>query len=230
MWPAIEQILQNNAPVLCLDTCALLDIMRDPTRMTFSQQNMRAALNILDKAEENPAAHTVLISNQVLEEANRHLDEIQRECQNALTKHDDITAHTTNLMAELDPSITQCPYRLDSFDYPQNTRRIVERFIAAAAIAAETNEQIIRAFQRSAAKRPPATRGASSGDCIIVETYLEVSRMCRSVNFDHKIQFLTTNTKDFCQSRLTLHTDLQFEFDAERLEPHFNFASCYYSL
>lgn len=46
---------------------------------------------------------------------------------------------------------------------------------------------------------PPSRKGTVK-DCIIYEHCLEISSLLRRQNFAEKIVFLTSNTKDFCDS------------------------------
>jgi hypothetical protein len=60
------------APVLLLDTCSLLDLMRDPTRETFNAEQVQAAHHLLVKAESRPPKLWIPIAGQVLAERHEH--------------------------------------------------------------------------------------------------------------------------------------------------------------
>src|SRR5438445_5757321 len=74
-----------------------------------------------------------------------------------------------------------------------DARRI--RHVVGAVIATRA-----LAMRRVSAGVAPATKGRESAtDCLIVETYLHVSRLLRAGGFDQAIVFVTTNTRDFTQ-------------------------------
>jgi hypothetical protein len=47
----IASLTALNAPLLCFDTCTVLDIMRDPTRESVRDHEQRAALDLLTAME-----------------------------------------------------------------------------------------------------------------------------------------------------------------------------------
>ena len=50
--PVIDRVLAAAAPVLCVDTCTLLDVVRDITRHSARAADAAAGLRLLDAAED----------------------------------------------------------------------------------------------------------------------------------------------------------------------------------
>ena len=78
----VNRILAAPAPVLCLDTCALLDIIRVPARFhenKISVNIITAAFELISKASTNPPDLWILILELVEKEwlenaSNVHTD------------------------------------------------------------------------------------------------------------------------------------------------------------
>ena len=61
---------QKNVPILCLDTCAILDILRDPTRRDVHIHEQEASLSLLQATESGSNLET-LIADQVSHRVSR---------------------------------------------------------------------------------------------------------------------------------------------------------------
>src|ERR1700722_18508831 len=79
-----RRVIAAPAPVLLIDTCALLDLMRDPRRDTFSSDNVRAAHRLLCKVEERPRSLWLPIVRQVLLELDDNKQPVKIEAENAI--------------------------------------------------------------------------------------------------------------------------------------------------
>lgn len=80
-------IASKDVPVLCIDTCSILDIMRDPTRETVKPHDRQAAIDLVVAAEagnliclmaEQVAIEFAVHDQPVQEEAERNL----KNCRN----------------------------------------------------------------------------------------------------------------------------------------------------
>ena len=43
----IDKLVALHSPIICVDTCTILDILRDPTRKTVRENEQRAAIDLL---------------------------------------------------------------------------------------------------------------------------------------------------------------------------------------
>jgi hypothetical protein len=74
----------TGVPVLLLDTCSILDVMRDPTRETLRIHERRAGLDLLAAAEGGALAGVV--AHQVALEFAEHDQSVQDEAERALKR------------------------------------------------------------------------------------------------------------------------------------------------
>lgn len=63
----IARIVALGAPVLCVDTCTILDLIRDPTRKTVKAHERQASLDLLT-AVAGGQDLVVLLAEQVMVE------------------------------------------------------------------------------------------------------------------------------------------------------------------
>lgn len=72
-------------PVLCLDTCIILDMLRDPTRPDLRVHDHEASLVLLNAAESGPGVET-LVAQQVGREFRDNADRVEDEARNRIAK------------------------------------------------------------------------------------------------------------------------------------------------
>src|SRR5260370_34701981 len=82
----IARIVALGRPVLCLDTCTVLDLMRDPTRdSSIRAHEAQAALDLLTAAEDGRDL-VALLADQVALELGDRAQGVQDEAAQAIAK------------------------------------------------------------------------------------------------------------------------------------------------
>lgn len=207
----IGQIVALNAPVLCLDTCSLLDMMRDPTRDTVYESDRRAAHDLLTTVEGGSAL-IALIADQVAVEFRDHADEVEKEATRALQKLRTNLARIDAVAAVYGSGGPTDLKHLD--DHVTRARDIVNRWFAAATPAAGAAHIPENAWKRVSRARTPARRGKDSmKDCVVVETYLDVIGALRAAGLQSKVVFVSSNKNDYVgEAGSALKSDLASDF------------------
>ncbi len=226
---AVRRIIEVGAPVLCLDTCAMLDVMWDPMRENFSADQAGAALLLLSRAQASPSELSIVIAEQAYTELNQHMDSIEEESRSAVRKIE----RALGIFARhgLVPGTSSVVSTLLRF--PSQSRGIVERFASVAHIVKARQALYRRAFHRISMNVRPARRGKDSAkDCLIVETYLETASVLRANGFQREIVFLTTNPSDYEEKGRPkiLHPELLADFAAVDLAYQATFMAARYAL
>lgn len=80
----LRTIAEASIPTLCIDTCSLLDIMRDPTREDARPHERKAAIDLAGALEAGELA--CLVAEQVELEFQEHGAPIQAEAQDAIRR------------------------------------------------------------------------------------------------------------------------------------------------
>jgi hypothetical protein len=213
----IARVAALGAPVLCFDTCTVLDLMRDPTRESVRAHERQAALDLLE-AMETGADLVALMAEQVGLEFRENAKTVEDEGVQALKKLRDQLARIDSVAAVYGGAGQTSLSHLD--DHIGRARAVVDRWIEAATLAAQGPDIASRAWLRLNRSRTPASRGKDSmKDCVVIETYLDVVGELRAAGLDAKIVFVSANTKDYAgEPGTTLKADLAQEFAALSME------------
>ena len=206
-----------SVPVLCLDTCTVLDIMRDPTRDDIHIDSQEASLKLLHAAESDTRL-TVFVASQVCEEFLANVDNVQEETQRALSKFRDRVCKLDEL-AVLHGTAGQVDLsHLNG--YETRCRKVAERWLKVATLVPDSQQIVSRAFKRVNQARTPARKGKESmKDCVILETYLERIRELRENGLTTPIVFVSSNKKDYAETDgVSVRSDIRDEFTKLGLE------------
>jgi hypothetical protein len=212
----VSRILAAGLPVLCLDTCSILDILRDPTRDTASSMDLAVALELLARVEQQDSL-VVLVCDQVLVEFGDHIDEVADECATQLRKLADKVRAVDGIASQFGASESAATNHFH--DHPGRARSVADRLMNAAQRVRQSSDVSPRAYLRAMQGRAPAQKGKNSlKDCTVIETYLEAICCLREQGFSQRAVFLSSNVHDYCGSNRCLHGDLQADFAGPKLD------------
>lgn len=206
-----------SVPVLCLDTCAVLDIMRDPTRDDIHIDAQEASLKLLDAAESDTRL-TVLVAKQVCQEFLANVKGVQEEAQRALSKFRDLV-YKLDKLAALHGTAGQVDLsHLNGYEI--RGRKVAERWLKVATLVPGSQQILSRAFKRVNQTRTPARKGKDSmKDCVILETYIERIRELRENGLTTPVVFVSSNKKDYAETAgVSVRSDIRAEFTKLGLE------------
>jgi hypothetical protein len=219
-----RRIVAAPAPVLFVDTCALLDLMRDPTRGTFSAGDIEAALRLLERAERRNDNLWLPIAAQVLDELRDNQANVKLEAGEKIRRLEETIHHVQSILAAYGLQTTAIAPTLVSSNFPDTANRVVERYFSAGLKTRNPRNIEKKAYARMAANRAPSSKGQQTKDCAVIESYLSLARQLRAQNFSGRIVFFTTNKKDYSDiANRSLHPDLVPEFAAVNLTYATNF-------
>ena len=203
--------------LLFLDTCVILDIIRNPTRSDIRIQEQAASLDLLRIAEGGEEL-IVFIAEQVRKEFLANVDSVQRDAKNALSKFQDLVLKLNRLAilhgASSDINMSHLK------NYEIRCRNVADRWLGVGILISQSDQIVSRAFRRVNMAMTPAKRGKDSiKDCVILETYLEQIRKLRGDGFTAPAVFISSNTKDYAGiNRAIVRNDVKPEFDELGLE------------
>lgn len=204
-------------PVLCLDTCVILDILRDPARDDVRVHEHEASLSLLLAAQSGTILQA-LVAEQVGREFRDNVEQIQRDAQQSLRRR---TRDIGKLNALVALYGTSRPIDLAHWhDHHSRARQAADHWLEASTTVRESSSTISNAFLRLNEARSPARRGKQSmKDCVILETYLEHIRTLRDGGWTATAVFVSSNTRDYAaDDRTTVRDDIKHEFESLGLE------------
>ena len=218
IFNAANSIIASSAPVLFLDTCAILDVIRTPQR-DIQEQVISAASDVLDASRE-PKKLWIVVTTIVENEFNEKFKKVENELVKHVEKVDKDVEKLRNAANYLFASSQRNSWNFRELKIPQALSKIAEYLLDSAILIAAEDDCIVRAAKRVTNKKRPSQGGNQQyNDCEIIEHYLEVSRQLRNRGFKEKCVFVSSNKKDFCEGGTdNIHPDLDTDFKKVGLE------------
>lgn len=193
---AINKVKGSNLPVLFVDTCSLLDIIRIPFREsshTNAKNQLLSAQKIVDLASNNKLH--VFFSHLISQEWSENYPNTCNELKRHINK-------LNNDLSILSAIQDYTPFFFNSSDFHSLLKNTSQSLLDFGWHLLEDNEITLKAAKRAAAYTPPARKGAIK-DCIIYEHYLYLLIELRKHNIINNIVLLTSNKNDFCENNGT---------------------------
>lgn len=190
---AIERIVVEPAPVLLLDACSMLDIVRAPLNRG-GEQTVRAAV-----ALTSTEVSVWLVLAEVAErEWHNNLPSVVRDCTTKLVQLEESVSHARAALAPLAGAETAAVLPSGAVASVELLRALGARMVDRALRLDPDERCRLAAGDRVAGGYPPSRRGKEQyTDCEILEHYLELARQLRAVEFDHPVVFVSSNTIDY---------------------------------
>ena len=209
-----QAIAALGTPVLCIDTCSVLDIMRDPTRDDSHPHYREVAIDLVVRMEAGEIV--CIVAEQVELEFDEHDEPIQAEAQASLERLRQRVEQVNRIHGTL---LAPIPIDLAHFDeVTASARQIVGRLLDISYRSPGSADINNRAIDRVNRNIAPARRGKDSiKDCIVLETYLETMSLLRGEGWLANAVFLSSNSKEYLEGR-SLKPDLQPDFARTNLE------------
>ena len=228
----VAKITRADVPVLLLDTCTILDVVRAPIRDQLRTHDIHAVHTLIGRAAGAKPAVSFVITAEVLREFREHIDEVETETGDALEKASDRLTAILRRMQALSPD--DCIPRaveLASLGFPERGRQLADQIVQSSSVLDDHPDDILKAYCRVTLATPPATRATQSiKDCHITESYLRLAANLRAAGFSRNMVFTSSNTKDYQQDHPSLHPALRTEFDSACLEYSPNWSAARHEL
>ena len=214
------RLARTDAPVLLLDTCSILDVVRSPVLDKLGVHDIDAVHILIDRAVGMRSDIALVITEHVHREFEENVDTVERYTHTEIEKASDCFSEMVKRVQALSPDAS-IPGAVDllPLGFPERGRRLAETVVEASLVLADHQDEIVKAFDRVRFARPPATKAKQSvKDCLIAESYLRLAATLRVGGFARNMVFTTSNTQDFQQGHPSLHPELRAEFHSVRLE------------
>jgi hypothetical protein len=203
----VSAITGAPAPVVFLDSCVLLDIVRAPLRNAASE--VRVGNQFLASVRKVPATVYLVVGSPTPTEWNDHIDEAVRDCTTALNSCNAVADVCGHLAV---PGVATLPPA--ALGLPDMLRQLSADLLAAAICLDHDGGALGRAVDRVVASLLPARKsGRGAKDAVILEHALETTRQLRAVGFAGPCVFASSNTSDFAApTSMALHPLLVPDF------------------
>jgi hypothetical protein len=210
---AAAQVQAAGLPVLFIDTCSLVDVIRAPIRPEKLRGCVEAAAELLQLVT-TPQRATLVVASFISLEWHTHAPATRDELTKHLGRLDEwaISFHDACAFVGIAPAFGRPVYA--SAGLADALFDLSGRLLQSAVCLDPHNDTNMRAFQRAVTHTPPSQKGGEIKDSTIVEECLEVCRLLHAASFPRKRVFCTSNTDDYCDATKALHPSLDADFRA----------------
>jgi hypothetical protein len=208
----VNAITGSPAPVLFLDSCILLDIVRAPLRNKPSE--IQFARLFLTAVQKTPKTIHFLVASPTQREWTDHIDEAVYDCTTAVNSCNAVAAICGHMTL---PPVAFLPAGVLTLS--TLLRKLSADLLAAAVGMDHDAGALGRAADRIIASVHPAKPGGKGAkDSIILEHAVEATTHLRNAGFTEICLFVSSNTRDFADASSTkLHAQLAPVFNAVNL-------------
>jgi PIN domain len=192
-----QNILGNPAPVLLLDTCSIIDIIRVPIRPT-PRDLLGAAQKILDRAVRPQRRLWSIVNQQVVQEWDDNAAKVAGEVTATITRTEESARRLVATARYVAPSQSLSAFSLGGLELEGLLIARSRSLLDGSAVLDDDETCLQRALDRMRKGIAPSSKGKPEyKDCHIIEHFLELAGRLRSRGFSDQIIFVSSNTEDY---------------------------------
>lgn len=224
------QAVAGGLPVLFVDTCALLEVVRFAERERTSLAADLAAASRVLAAQTAGTAGLVMVTSEIVQtEWQDNQRSVLTQVETHVQRVDEDALRVIACATSLGQTIA--PPQLPALRVPAALHAFAERMLGAALELPHTTEIGMAAFKRELAGKGPAKKGSKKclKDCIVTETLLDFARSVPKTGRGPLV-FLTYNHRDFASGGQKPHADLAGDFAQLGIDLAFNWSWAAHSL
>ena len=205
----------NPCPIICLDTCDFLDVIRS----LEEDENPQALLarRLIKTLNAEPDRVKLVITSLVEHEWRQNVEASRKRAFAYLQETDQRIRRVLDSCIHVDIQSAGPSIDLARLPLVQGLVVLAESLMNRAMIMEQDDSCIQRALSRVMDRRRPSHKGAIK-DSIHLEHYLELSRQLSQAVFTEPIIFVSANKTDFWDGPPQIHRDLKDELDAAGLQ------------
>ena len=205
---AVARIQLAVAPVVLLDSCVLLDIVRAPLRNTADI--VEAASELLTGSKRTPPSVYLFVGCPTPKEWADHIDEVVADCRIAVHCVDAVSRAWHFLGVPGYPTLPRGGEKL-----PDRLKTLSEQLLNSSSVLDKDAEALSRAIDRIINARKPARKGGQGAkDATILEHAIRLADALIARGVATRHVFVSSNTKDFADGNTTsAHPDIQPDID-----------------
>ncbi len=206
---AVKALIATDRPILFLDTCILLDIIRSTHRCLAKYAEHATELAALASAD--PPGCSMVVSSIVPQEWSENVQAVTEETIRHLHRIEEQSSHFHDACQALGIAVAT-PRTLYGQSGVTEALQDLSRSLMDRSVHLDADSEChARAVGRVLSRTPPALKKEVK-DSAILEEYLAVCRGLQAGGFSRKRVFCTSNTADYCMAGGVLHASLADEF------------------
>jgi hypothetical protein len=200
-----QRICNSSAPILFIDTCIFLDILRSPYRDNIHVEAISSALSLIKMSESNPCKVWLLTNEMVQSEWRENIANVKQELEKEVKKlehtREQLVA-AANVILKIDHAHGQ---KMTSLNLHGHLENLSSNFLSHCLVIKQEDSHLVKAMHRVQKCLAPAKQGKPEPkDCVILEAFLDISRKVRKLGHSGKIYFVTSNSTDYGKANAPL--------------------------
>lgn len=197
---ACSAILGEPSPMLYLDTCVFLDIVRSPVRDSIGSDSAKVAQSLIRRSASNPRSLWLVTSATVEMEWQDNIDGVFEEVEREILKLESRRRHFLSAANAATNTQYQHGQIESALDLAKKLKFVSKSLLDACAIVIPEDLHLLGAMKRVKQYLPPAKRGkAEPKDCEIYELFLGLCRELRTRGVANDFVFSSSNTEEYGQ-------------------------------
>jgi len=195
----VANLALDHTPIICVDTCSILDLQRGLVRDDINVPARTEALKLVEDVEAGRVISVV--TRQIEWEFNANRPVAVASAVSGLTKLFELVTKA-EAVAEVFAPLTTRADLSHLVAHNDHARDLVDRWWSASRWIDERDELKVRAADRVNLALAPAKPGKQSyKDCLITETYLDLIETVRKAGSTSQIVFLSSNIEDYAVAK-----------------------------
>lgn len=208
-------------PVLMLDTCILLDVIRAPFRRDIPNDTIARAAALMASCTSSASAVQIVVASLVPREFEENVvgvsGELEGHCGRLIEHALDADAACDALGVRRTAGFI--PGSLDSLT--RLLPALARDMLRSATVLSADNEILARSQIRNVQGLPPSTKGTQSKDPQIFEECLDLARRLRTLGFVVPIVFCSSDKKAYGDDGPSPHPQLAAELTDPTVDVRF---------
>lgn len=191
-------ITAKPAPVLFLDTCTILDVLRAPCRETIAVEEISAAMALIS-LNGQPTPGVWLVTNETVHgEWTANLDTVKTELERESKKIERLRSRLVGAVDIVYGRTHEVGHRVEYLKLSEHLENLSRQLVSVSQKVKIADSHSLNAMNRVRKYIAPACRGKQEAkDCEIFEAFLDVGRTLRIKGFADSICFVTANSDDY---------------------------------
>jgi hypothetical protein len=195
---ACDLIITHPAPVLFLDTCIFLDIIRTPHREEISSNNILSAISITNLSGRNSPRFWLITNETVHGEFEANIANVKTELMRDIKKQEEKREKFIRCVNATLGQEFQHGHRLMQLQLDNHLENLSKKIMQESLKLRVEEMHSVKAMHRVRKCLAPARKGKQEAkDCEILEAFLDFSQQIRAEGINEKIFFITSNTDDY---------------------------------
>lgn len=195
---ACAQICAAPAPILFIDTCLFLDVLRAPVRENVSADSAKFSNELCARANASPRLVWLVTSETVVQEWQDNLAGVKDEVERETLKLEKKRLHFWSAAQHATGATHQSGPSERALNLTNQLEVVSKDLINACAIISPNDSHLVGAMTRVKSNMAPARRGKSEPkDCEIFELFVCLCRDLRSAGMTEEFVFASSNTNEY---------------------------------